>query len=525
MKLFKLNNKTIKVVFGVLFFSAFVVNTFSQQVFEENFEEFVRSTQINAEETVILHKQEWKFAYVDCKYSNASLKQCVVLRHSGSGNNLKLGYIITPQMKAPQKLSFWARLQYSDTRDNSVDVQISEDGGPFTSVGSIVIKASVDRLNEPYRQYSIPINSISNNVRIKIQRRPSATEHSDINIIIDNFGVALGDPNKCKLDCNLPSHQDICEGGASVKLDASVSATGAISYRWSTGDTTSFIRASTPGLYTVVIKNSCGESITRQVLVRSLQDAGIYGKDGNLNQSASLCYGSSIQLNAGEGNAVSYQWSPADYLSNPNIANPIASPISSTTYNVAITTTGGCRINKAVYVNVNEPFELNTGRDSIYGCKGQRFTLDVSGADAYRWYPKDGLSCFDCSNPEYTISGNRTYTVTGIKNGCTASKAIQIAQRSDEIFFEYTKSGCSISFKITNVDNDYSYNYTWSFGDGATATGTTPEHTYAMHGTYNVCVGFVNSCEETVSRCIPIIIKAEECSCQPPSCSEKILLR
>ena len=50
-----------------------------------------------------------------------------------------------------------------------------------------------------------------------------------------------------------------------------------------------------------------------------------------------LCPGSAIQLEAIGG--TSYQWSPSEGLSDPNIANPIASPAETTLYTVEIT---GC---------------------------------------------------------------------------------------------------------------------------------------------------------------------------------------
>lgn len=517
MKLVNLLNDNVKRIFFLFFLHIATISMFSQGVFEEDFSQFTPTTQFNAETEFLLHNKIWKFSYVDRQYSSAKLTQCVVLRHSTSGNNA-LGYLITPAMKAPKKISFNARLQYTSTRDNSVEVLISENGKSFVSVGSILIKRSTsdNRTYMPFSPYSIDINSISDNVKIKILRNPSPPETSDINIIIDNIGVTLGDPTKCLLDSKLPALQDICVEGQSVKLDASVTATGAITYNWSTGETTPSILTSKPGLYSVVITNSCDESITRQVLVRSLKEAGIYGKDGNLNQSENVCAGASVQLNADKGNALSYQWMPVDYLSNSNIANPIASPVSSTTYNVAIKTTGGCLVNKAVFVNVSTPFDLNSNNGDIYDCMGKTVPLSVSGADYYRWYPTDGLSCYDCPNPEHTISGDKTYTVTGVKNGCTASKAINIVAVPDKISYEYSKNGCTLSFSA--IENIAFSNYSWTFGDGTTGVGKTLQHTYAMHGTYYVCLKATNTCGAIVSHCISITIKSDECSCQLQNC-------
>ncbi|MDR1678410.1 MAG: PKD domain-containing protein [Prevotellaceae bacterium] len=516
MNFLKLNNN-IKEYFFVLFLFSSVITAFSQQMLNEDFGEFTPTSQINAEKEVILHGKQWKFAYVDCKYSNASLKECVVLRHNGSGSNIKLGYMITPEMNAPQTFTFGARLQYSNTRDNRVEVQISENGGPWFSVDTILIAASQDRLREPYRQYTANIHSTSNNVKIKILRMPSlvGTEHSDINIIIDNMGIALGDPNKCKMDCALPTLKDMCNDNDAVTLDASVSATGDVSYKWSTGESKSAIEVTKPGVYSVVITNSCGESITRQVLVRSLQDAGLYDKNGNLNQSENVCYGSTIRLNAGEG--ISYNWSPEDYLSNPYIATPEANPPYSTTYDVAIQTAGGCLVHKKISVNVSSPFDLNTGENNPLACKGDTVNFEVSGADSYYWYPQDGLSCYDCPNPKHTVVGNKSYTVTGEKNGCTVQETIDINTYPDAIDFTYVKNtNCEVSFTVSSV-GDFS-NYTWTFGDGDSTVSSNGNisHRYPRNGSYKVTLeATVNNCEQKVFSEAVITISPDECSCSP----------
>lgn len=49
-----------------------------------------------------------------------------------------------------------------------------------------------------------------------------------------------------------------------------------------------------------------------------------------------ICAGQSVQL-SGPANATSYLWTPGTGLSNPNIANPVATPDATTTYNLAIT--------------------------------------------------------------------------------------------------------------------------------------------------------------------------------------------
>src|SRR6185295_10476298 len=61
------------------------------------------------------------------------------------------------------------------------------------------------------------------------------------------------------------------------------------------------------------------------------------------NDSLFICAGTAIQLNATSTVNATFQWSPANGLSDPNIDNPMAFPSTTTTYTVTGTTpSGGC---------------------------------------------------------------------------------------------------------------------------------------------------------------------------------------
>jgi gliding motility-associated-like protein len=77
--------------------------------------------------------------------------------------------------------------------------------------------------------------------------------------------------------------------------------------------------------YSVKLKTSgCADSITKQLTVNLNLDSVI------VNRDTTLCRNSNIQLNA--LSALSYCWSPSIGLSNSTVANPIASPLVTTTY-------------------------------------------------------------------------------------------------------------------------------------------------------------------------------------------------
>ena len=70
-----------------------------------------------------------------------------------------------------------------------------------------------------------------------------------------------------------------------------------------------------------------------------------------------ICLNGSSQLSAAasppsEG-PFTYSWSPTIGLSNPNIANPTASPTGTTTYTVTVTSAAGCSMSDDVTININ----------------------------------------------------------------------------------------------------------------------------------------------------------------------------
>jgi hypothetical protein len=88
------------------------------------------------------------------------------------------------------------------------------------------------------------------------------------------------------------------------------------------------------------------------------------------NSSIEICPSAPAQLSALGG--VTYKWSPATGLSNPNIANPLASPASTTNYTVAITTADGCVDSSRVQVKVLTPTIVNS---SVTICPGGSYKL------------------------------------------------------------------------------------------------------------------------------------------------------
>lgn len=138
-----------------------------------------------------------------------------------------------------------------------------------------------------------------------------------------------------------------------------------------------------------------------------------------------ICIGNSVELNGSGG--YSYSWSPTTGLTDPLIANPDASPTTTTTYTLTAFSQHGCPGTDNMVVTVNPLPDVNAGVDENL-CPEGAITLNASGAVDYVWAPSTGLSCTDCPDPECTVDVTTTYTVTGTDaNGCVNTDAMTVS--------------------------------------------------------------------------------------------------
>lgn len=97
-----------------------------------------------------------------------------------------------------------------------------------------------------------------------------------------------------------------------------------------------------------------------------------------------ICMHESVQLDVTPENSsgtYSYTWSPSLGLSNPTIKNPIATPYSTTTYTVTVSTPTGCASSsQSITINVQpgniSHFEMEATDDAI--CAGENVNIDVA---------------------------------------------------------------------------------------------------------------------------------------------------
>lgn len=149
-----------------------------------------------------------------------------------------------------------------------------------------------------------------------------------------------------------------------------------------------------------------------------------------LNPILQLCSGDTAQFQVNVTNGTgsyTYQWIPATGLSNPNIANPLVFPTSTTSYQLVVTDAVGCKSDTMLaQVTIHSSPILDAGENDTL-CKGQGTFLQPTvagmGSFTYQWSPSIGLSNPNIANPFVIPIQTTTYylQVTSNLTGCVSN--------------------------------------------------------------------------------------------------------
>jgi gliding motility-associated-like protein len=175
----------------------------------------------------------------------------------------------------------------------------------------------------------------------------------------------------------------------------------------------------------VVDSNGFSDSITKSIVVGMYEFADA-GKDTVICKSSS---GTPILLSGGGG--LYYNWSPTTGLSNPSIANPIATIISPISYILTVIDSLGCMDLDTVNIYWDQGF-ADAGNDTNVCFVDGKATvnLNASGGIDYLWTPSIGLSNPTINNPVATIFNSAKYFVQVTNSlGCIEVDSITIGHK------------------------------------------------------------------------------------------------
>ncbi len=193
---------------------------------------------------------------------------------------------------------------------------------------------------------------------------------------------------------------------------------------------------------------------------------------------------------------VKYSWLPTAGLSNPDIANPLALPDTTTTYYLtAMSKGGGCIRLDTVIVkafNVNNALQLLGKPDYCIG-SGDSAVLVVQAADSIQWYKND-IAIIGANGVRYSVTQTGSYHAILFGGfGCivnTSKKQITITSIPQATFSINNPKQCLFNNKFTFQNNSTNavgaMEYRWIFGDGSEATTRDVTYSYSKAGIFNV---------------------------------------
>ena len=254
----------------------------------------------------------------------------------------------------------------------------------------------------------------------------------------------------------------ICSG-QSVNLTAG----GATTYSWSSGQTTSSIvvTPTTATSYTVYgTTSSCTNSLVSSISVNPNPTVSV--------NSATVCSGQSVSLIA--TGATTYSWSSGQSTSSISITPTASTSYSVTGYN------GTCSNIKVSNITVNPNPTVSVNSATI--CNGQSVNLTASGATSYSWSSGQTTSSISVS-PTTTVS----YSVTGTTGVCANTQISNITVNPNPTVSVNSATICN--GQSANLTASGAATYSWSSGQTTSGISVNPttNTSYSVTGYNGTC--------------------------------------
>ncbi|MEO7394508.1 MAG: PKD domain-containing protein [Chitinophagaceae bacterium] len=156
--------------------------------------------------------------------------------------------------------------------------------------------------------------------------------------------------------------------------------------------------------YKATLTETPGCTATKSVVVKVVDNVTL-----NTGNDSTICQTDSVQLNI-ISDALHYKWTPASLLDNDSAKNPIAFPLSQTTFQVT-GSIGKCNASGSINISVVPYPNANAGADTTI-CFPASLQLQASGGSSYVWSPPIFLNAQNIQNPVTTPSQSIRYIVS-----------------------------------------------------------------------------------------------------------------
>ncbi|HYV92924.1 MAG TPA: MopE-related protein, partial [Chitinophagales bacterium] len=169
-----------------------------------------------------------------------------------------------------------------------------------------------------------------------------------------------------------------------------------------------------------------------------------------------------------------YGWSPATFLNNTSISNPLASSVTSTTtYTATATGVAGCSASATVTVTAGDPLIVSVNSATICSGQSTSLTATITGGGApftYAWAPATGLNTTTGQTVSASPTTTTTYTVT-VSDNCgavvSANGTVTVnTSPTVSISANPASSGICGSGSVTLTASGSGNTYTWAPSTG-----------------------------------------------------------
>ena len=240
--------------------------------------------------------------------------------------------------------------------------------------------------------------------------------------------------------------------------------------------------------------------------------------DVSLADTIIVCLGDSAELNPDGNPDLTYEWTPATGLDDPNSANPTVTPASTTIYSVTIQNIAGsdtCTITEQITVFVPDPINLNIGPD-IVTC-GEDVTLTAS-ADVpvtVQWIStNEGGPIGNGPVIEFNPFGTDTIIAKATDGfGCMAFDTLILINNGVDAELDpagpiMACEGFETEFSVTNLDPNDVLSYQWSPAEFIVGSTTDSAATYVItegNITVQVIVSNQFGCNDTLTAQLSVV--------------------
>jgi hypothetical protein len=330
---------------------------------------------------------------------------------------------------------------------------------------------------------------------------------------------------RLKVNVTIKGDTVLCSGD-SLSLNAPI---GMTSYLWSNGQTTSAIKVTSAGNYSVKVVDSLGCSANAQavkIVVNPLPD-----KPGTITGNNSFCEGSNENFSINVvNNATSYTWAlPSGWTGN-STTNSIQSVVGGQSGNITVKTNNSCGSSESQTLAVNvrsspsRPQKIK-GKDSICLNSSHAYNVDpIANASSYTWELPPGWTGNSTTDSIIVTPNSTDGTITVKANNECGSSAIQSlpvivkqlpSQLTPIIGSNTTCKDSAQTFSVNTVTNATSY--IWTLPAGWTGNSSNNSiSTIAGSNGGTIAVKATNGCGESQSQTLFVAVN------QPPAQPENI---